>query len=123
MDELSFIGFATGPAFSASIDNLLTSGLAGFTLFNGDLLPGTVPNLRNLLTDDTTIPSPQTSINGGAPLGAGTYTFLVQETTSALEVDYQLDFLIEIAPVPEPSSTALFALSSLVFLARRKRVS
>lgn len=116
---LSFIGFTNGSAFNAPL-NVSTTDLAGFTLFNEELVFNPDPDLRNLLTDSI---STAPSLNSGAPLTAGTYTFLVQETTSALEVDYSLDFIIEPAPVPEPSSTALFALSSLALLTRRKRRS
>lgn len=54
------------------------------------------------------------------PLGAGTYTFLFQETAPDTEVSYLLSFTTEAAPVPEPSGLALLAMA-LPFCARRRR--
>ena len=53
----------------------------------------------------------------GGPLGAGTYSFWVQETSATL-VDYQLTFEV----VPEPSTAALLGLGLMSVALSRRRV-
>ena len=51
-------------------------------------------------------------------LGAGTYTFWVQETSE--EIQYCIDFVVTPVPVPEPGSALLIGLGALACLRRRR---
>ena len=51
-------------------------------------------------------------------LGAGTYTFWVQETS--VLVNYCIDFVVTPVPVPEPGSALLIGMASLFCLRRRR---
>ena len=55
-------------------------------------------------------------ISSSLPLGPGTYSFWIQETTPTT-VNYQLTF----TQVPEPATAGMLALGSLVFVGMRKR--
>lgn len=51
------------------------------------------------------------------PLGPGTYTFWVQETSA--QIQYCIDFVV--TPVPEPSSALLLVLTGMLAVRRRRR--
>ncbi|MEO1575708.1 MAG: VPLPA-CTERM sorting domain-containing protein [Pseudomonadota bacterium] len=103
-------------AISAGASSEIPSGGNPDAFLGGahlDPFPAGTDLLARLTTDSLT----GTGVT--APLGAGTYTFLVQQTGPQL-TEYSLDFIV--APVPVPAAVWLLA-SGLVGLAglRRRR--
>ena len=58
--------------------------------------------------------------SGFSSIGAGDYTFVIQQTGDEVS-SFSLDFQVSTAAVPEPTSTVLLAGLGLVGLARRRR--
>ena len=58
--------------------------------------------------------------SGFSSIGAGDYTFVIQQTGDEVS-SFSLDFQVSTAAVPEPTSTVLLAGFGLVGLARRRR--
>lgn len=77
-----------------------------------DPFPAGTDLLQRLVTDSLT----GTGVT--APLGAGTYTFLVQQTGPQL-TGYEMDFVV--APVPVPAALWLFGSGLLGFLGLRQK--
>lgn len=92
---VSFAGYVTAAGFAGQA----AQDIDGSMLFNA--------SSGNILDNFT---------GGPSPLGAGTYSFWFQETSSNL-VDYQLTFTL----VPEPSATLLGIFGATLFLANRRR--
>jgi hypothetical protein len=96
----SFIGYVGGTSFTIP-DGEQFPVVDGFTLFNaesGELIGGEL----------------------GGPLGAGNYSFWIQETGPTV-IEYQLSFQVSSA-VPEPTGAFLLALVTLGCASRRKRM-
>ena len=126
-DPQGFTGFQFGSSFSGDV---FTAGsYAGYAHFgtaaqNPDMNPvssNTVGvNLLPLMADPTFA---KDAAGFTPPLGAGTYTFLIQqgndETTS-----YRFNMTVRSVQVPEPgSSLCLLAMGSLAILALRRRLA
>lgn len=105
-EDQSFMAVQAGNKIS---DPNTGIGLLGTVLFGG--APGTTQG-EDLLDDLGAANLGGDGFSG--PLGAGTYTFWVQET--AAEVNYALDF--QISAIPEPGS--LLLLLSMGLLIRRR---
>lgn len=128
-DDQGFTGFAFGSTFPSGTDSEFVAGnYAGFAHFgieatNPDGTPGVSTvgvNLLPLMADSTFAPG---AAGFTPPLGAGTYTFLIQqgddETTG-----YRFNMFVRPVAVPEPgSSLCLLAMGSLGILALRRRLS
>lgn len=110
----SFIGVAAGNQVTTVPTAGTAVGLLGWTLYStemigSDLLPQmAVPDLG--------------STGFTPPLGAGTYSFWIQETAQGA-VNYNFNFAV--SAVPEPTSLALWAagLAGLVALQKRRRAA
>lgn len=90
---------------------------AGFANLGGGLFaPG------NVGIDLLSIANPQSTGGTGLPavIGAGDYTFVIQQTGSEVS-NFSLDFQVSAAAVPEPTSGILLAGLGLAGLARRRR--
>ena len=120
-DDQGFTGFQSGSSFSG--DPFVAGSYAGYAHFGTDVdnpLPpsSTVGvNLLPLMADPSFAPG---TTGFTPPLGAGTYTFLIQqgdpETTS-----YQFDMTLR--AVPEPgSSLLLLVMGGLTIFALRRRL-
>lgn len=70
------------------------------------------PPTTNLLPD---LGTPLAGIGFSGPLGPGTYTYVVQQTSNITQ-DYSLDFVL----TPEPASVSLVGLGVLATLRRRR---
>jgi hypothetical protein len=92
---VSFAGYVAAAEFAGQA----AQDIGGSMLFNA--------SSGNILDNFT---------GGPSPLGAGTYSFWFQETSSNL-VDYQLTLNL----VPEPSTTLLGIFGASLFLANRRR--
>jgi hypothetical protein len=104
---LSFIGIQAGSAVTVSPTGGTAAGLLGWTHYRAS-------DIGNDIL--TRMGTPAAGSSGfAAPLGAGTYSFWVQEI-SAGTASYGFDF--QLAPVPEPGTTALFG-AGLALLAWR----
>ena len=129
-DAQGFTGFALGTTFPSGTDSEFdAANYAGYAHFgteaqNPDGNPVTAStvgvNLLPLMADPNFAPG---AAGFTPPLGAGTYTFLIQqgddETTG-----YRFNMFVRPVSVPEPgSSFCLLAMGSLVTLALRRRLS
>jgi hypothetical protein len=105
-----FIGaFASDPTVYTGFSHFGTAAQnSGFSAFNSigvDLFP--IMNQQSV---------PAGAHGFGLPLPAGQYTFIVQQTGSALTT-YQFDFVT--APVPEPTSMVMVGIAGLAMGWRR----
>jgi len=129
-DNQGFTGFAFGSSFPSGTDSEFVPGnYAGFAHFgteaqNPDGNPVTAStvgvNLLPLMADPNFAPL---AAGFTFPLGAGTYTFLIQQGDDEL-TGYRFNMFVRPAAVPEAgSSLCLLALGSLATLALRRRLS
>ncbi|MCX6839052.1 MAG: PEP-CTERM sorting domain-containing protein [Verrucomicrobia bacterium] len=108
----SFMAIQTGTSIDMSdpsvhlSNGLWTEELDGFGSTNTDMM--------NILLTPEFGSSPFETFT--SPLGAGTYTFWVQEVSD--QVSYRIDF--EVTPVPEPGSLVFLGLAGVLALRRRR---
>ena len=117
-DQIGFTGFQAGPTFIGSVFD--PGSYAGYTHFGPNGGGGPYP--INLVGFELLTVMSDPNVAFGAtgftpPLGAGTYTFLIQQQGAS--TDYQFDFTV--APVPEPSSLILAGLGAIVVARRIRR--
>lgn len=103
-------------AISLGTEGVIPDPTTAGDLLGGDHLDPVGPNV-NLL--EVLAGAPLAGTGFDTPLGAGDYTYLVQQT-SPLLTSYVLDFVIKPAPVPLPMAGWLF-LSGLAALGTLKR--
>ena len=124
-DEQGFTGFQSGPSFSG--DPFMEISYAGYAHFgfaatNPD---GTPPastvgvNLLPLMADPNFAPG---TTGFTPPLGAGTYTFLIQQGND-FTTGYRFNMNVRSVSVPESgSSLCLLGMGGLAILALRRRL-
>lgn len=125
-DGQGFTGFQSGSSFSG--DEFVAASYTGYAHFgtaaqNPDGNPTTSStvgvNLLPLMADPNFAPG---TTNPTFPLGAGTYTFLIQQGDPTI-THYQFNMVVRPVAAPEPGSTlCLFAIGSLGILALRRRL-
>jgi hypothetical protein len=124
-DLQGFTGFQVGSSFSG--DEFLAGSYAGYAHFGtGATNPdGTPPlstvgvNLLPLMADPSFAPG---TTGFTPPLGAGTYTFLIQQGDPST-TGYRFNMNVRSVQVPEPgSSLCLLAMGGLAILALRRRL-
>ncbi len=128
---VSFFGFAEGdslPAVPTQDGATFTAEADGFALIGADQIGGQL--FFPLVIGDVNIPGePPTPPLISTPrfdpiagLGPGSYAFVFEET-SAIAVNYELDFQVSQA-IPEPSSALLtVGTTALLSLRRRRRAN
>lgn len=111
-DDLSFFALQSGTALTEPPAGTNAGNLLGYTHFGA----GTVDTeiIDDLAASDSPGPGLPAAQGFTAPLGAGSYTFWVQQTGVAAK--YSFDFVL--TPVPEPEQWALM-LGGGLFLALR----
>ena len=121
LDAISVVDAAgavsSDPGFYALIDGTTgTNPVDGFANLGGDLYgPSSLGvDLLAGISDGG-----ESSGSGFSSIGAGDYTFVIQQTGDEVS-SFSLDFQVTTA-VPEPTSTVLLAGLGLVGLARRRR--
>lgn len=118
-DAQGFTGVQAGSSFAGDAG---TAGpYLGYAHFGFGAQNGVLP-ATNLIGQDLLPIMGNTSIAFGSqgfgpPLGAGTYTFLIQQLGAS--TSYQFDF--NVTAVPEPTSIALLGCAAMLLLARRKK--
>jgi hypothetical protein len=124
-DPQGFTGFQFGSSFSG--DEFMAGSYAGYAHFgtaatNPD---GTPPastvgvNLLPLMADPSFAPG---TTGFTPPLGAGTYTFLIQQG-NPFTTGYRFNMNVRAVQVPEPgSSLCLLGMGGLAILALRRRL-
>jgi PEP-CTERM motif len=124
-DPQGFTGFQFGSSFSG--DEFMAGSYAGYAHFgtaatNPD---GTPPastvgvNLLPLMADPSFAPG---TTGFTPPLGAGTYTFLIQQG-NPFTTGYRFNMNVRAVQVPEPgSSLCLLGMGGLAILALRRRI-
>ena len=122
LDAISVVDAAgavsSDPGFYALIDGTTgTNPVDGFANLGGDLYgPSSLGvDLLAGISDGG-----ESSGSGFSSIGAGDYTFVIQQTGDEVS-SFSLDFQVTTAAVPEPTSTVLLAGLGLVGLARRRR--
>jgi hypothetical protein len=125
-DGQGFTGFQSGSSFSG--DEFVPGSYTGYAHFgtaaqNPDGNPTTSStvgvNLLPLMADPNFAPG---TTNPTFPLGAGTYTFLIQQGDPTT-THYQFNMTVRPVAAPEPgSSLCLLAIGSLATLALRRRL-
>jgi hypothetical protein len=120
-DDQGFTGFQVGSSFPG--DEFMAGSYAGYAHFGNDADNGggsgsTVGvNLLPLMADPSFAPG---TTGFTPPLGAGTYTFLIQQGDD-VTTGYQFDMTLR--AVPEPgSSLLLLVMGGLAILALRRRL-
>jgi hypothetical protein len=120
-DPQGFIGVQAGTSFAGG-ESAVNSEAAylGYTHFGTAATNGLLPP-ANLVGDDLLPLMANPALAAGSagftpPLGAGSYTFLIQQLNAA--TNYQLDF--DVSSVPEPATFGLLALTPLLALRRRR---
>lgn len=114
-DGQGFTGVQAGSSFVGS--EFSASSYAGYALFGTAATNGGVvgADLLAIMAN----PALATGATGLAvPIGAGTWTFLIQQLGAATA--YQFDY--EVVPIPEPT-TSLLTTAGLGFLAWRRRTT
>jgi PEP-CTERM motif len=119
-DNQGFTGFQAGSSFVGNPETT-PSAYAGYAHFGSAATNPITPT--NLVGQDLLPLMANPSVAAGAtgftiPLGAGTYTFLFQQTGASL-TSYQFDF--GVTAVPEPGSLCLLGLGGLTMLRRKSR--
>ena len=124
-DGQGFTGFQSGSSFSG--DEFVAASYTGYAHFgtaanNPDNNPTTSStvglNLLPLMADPNFAPG---TTNPIFPLGAGTYTFLIQQGDPTT-THYRFNMVVRPVAAPEPGSTlCLLAIGSLGVLALRRR--
>jgi hypothetical protein len=133
-DAQGFTGFQT-PAFTGSVFS--TGSYAGYAHFGtGAMNPGINGNTptttvgvdllstAHYMSDNAAGGTSAGATGYTAPLGPGTYEFLIQQTSTVNTVSYEFD--ISTTAVPEPATLTLLAVSGAalcLFAARRNRTS
>ena len=128
-DGQGFTGFHSGSSFPAGVDSEFDpANYTGYAHFgtaaqNPDGNPTTSStvgvNLLPLMADPNFAPG---TTNPTFPLGAGTYTFLIQQGDPTI-THYQFNMTVRPVAAPEPgSSLCLLAIGSLATLALRRRL-
>jgi hypothetical protein len=129
-DGQGFTGFHSGSSFPAGMDSEFdAANYTGYAHFgtaaqNPDGNPTTSStvgvNLLPLMADPSFAPG---TTNPMFPLGAGTYTFLIQQGDPTT-THYQFSMTLRPVAAPEPgSSLCLLAIGSLVTFALRRRLA
>lgn len=129
-DGQGFTGFHSGSSFPAGVDSEFdAANYTGYAHFgtaaqNPDGNPTTSStvgvNLLPLMADPSFAPG---TTNPMFPLGAGTYTFLIQQGDPTT-THYQFNMTLRPVAAPEPgSSLCLFAIAILATFALRRRLA
>lgn len=114
---------APGPGIQSfmAIDDAATINMSDPSLhLSNGLWDEQLDGFGNTFTDMLAILDAGPAFGGtgfSGPLGPGTYTFWVQETTD--EIQYCIDFVV--TPVPEPGGALLLGLTGFMLLRRRRR--
>jgi len=121
-DLRGFIAVQSGSIWNNGVGaggNFTRSTILGYTHFGTH---ATAAHVGEDLLDNLGASSSGGAIGFSGPLGAGTYTFLVQQTAAAV-VNYEFD--LQLTPVPEPGEYAMVAGALLGGFAvwRRRSVS
>jgi PEP-CTERM motif len=122
-DDQGFTGFQFGSSFLG--DEFTAGNYAGYAHFGtGATNPDGTPPLSTVGVNLLPLMANSSFAPGAAgftpPLGAGTYTFLIQQGDT-FTTSYQFD--MNIRPVPEPgSSLCLLGMGGLAILALRRRL-
>lgn len=119
-DARAFIGFQEGVSFVGS--PFVPNSYAGYAHF-GPGGPGVVGiDLIPIFADNSPGGSSDGAVGFAQPLGAGTYTFLIQQLGAP--TNYQFDY--QVSPIPEPAALVMAPLICGWLFVRRircKRVS
>ena len=118
-DLQGFTGFASGSAFSGSLNT--PGNYNGYTHFGTSARNGSQPAINTVGMDIFPLMADTVNVAQGAkgftiPLGAGDYSFLIQQLGAS--TTYQFDY-ITVAAVPEPSSLCLLGAIGAATLVRR----
>jgi hypothetical protein len=108
-DGIAFVGAQRGTSLTESPDNPNPANLLGYSHFG----PGAGNVGADLLPQIGAGPGSQGFI---PPLGAGDYTFWLQQTGGS-PTTYSMDFVV----TPEPTAVGLLALTAAGLLYRRRR--
>jgi hypothetical protein len=118
-DQQGFTGMQFGPTFPGNPFD--AASYAGYAHFGTGAQNGALPpvnlvgqNLFPIMTDPSLAPG---STGFTTPLGAGTYTFIIQQLGA--QTDYEFDF--GVSPVPAPAPLGLAVLGTLAAAGRRRR--
>jgi hypothetical protein len=121
-DSQGFTGFANGLAFEGNPG--VPAAYRGYAHFGTFASNGSLPVANTVGTDMFDIMTNPNAYFPGQepqgftqPLGAGSYTFLIQQLGSA--TGYEFNF--QVAVVPEPSSLALAGVAGLIGFAQARR--
>ncbi len=118
-DAQGFTGFQVGSSFVGNPETT-PSAYSGYAHFGTGATNPTIPT--NLVNQDLLPLMANPAVAAGAsgftlPLGAGTYTFLIQQLGAP--TSYEFDF--GVTAVPEPASLGLISLGGLTMLRRKSR--
>ena len=120
-DNQGFTGFQAGSSFVGSTNSPGSyNGYAhyGPLATNGSINSGAPTSTIGV--DLLTFMKNEAGVTGyTAPLQAGTYTFLVQQTGAAA-TSYQFNF--NVAPVPEPATAGVLSLIATMLVSSRRRL-
>jgi hypothetical protein len=111
-DGVAFIGVQAGTFFTEDPDSPNPANLLGYALFGTGM--GNVGT--DILDDMGAAPG---TIGFAPPLASGPYTYWIQQTGDPST--YQFNFVV--APVPEPTTLAAFAIGAVALFRRRRQTS